>query len=195
MQQDGGAVSLKDVPGFKEAAKKGIKYISQHVGCAWKASASDLKNDLNKLLESTILNSYYAPPAQVFTPNTVNNTNLVRDRVRVPTKRSLFKLPLQENDADLNQDDDDADFNPVDDNSQHGEDVQEDGSASQEDGSASQEDGSASQVKFPLTVRQFKEKVLGYKPEFRQEVITAELPSIHADLRKAKLNMCFLFKN
>ena len=186
MQQDGGAVSLKDVPGFKEAAKKGIKYISQHVGCAvdtsnWKASASDLKNDLNKLLESTILNSYYAPPAQVFTPNTVNNTNLVRDRVRVPTRRSLFKLPLQENDADLNQDDDDADFNPVDDNSQHGEDVQE--------------DGSASQVKFPLTVRQFKEKVLGYKPEFRQEVITAELPSIHADFRKAKLNMCFLFKN
>ena len=52
MQQDGGAVSLKDVHGFKDAAVKGIEYISQHVGCTidtstWKDNASDLKNDLN----------------------------------------------------------------------------------------------------------------------------------------------------
>ena len=192
MQQDGGAVSLKDVPGFKKAAKLGIKYISNHVGCSvnttnWKSSASDLKDQLNKLLESTIINSYYAPPPQLYSPN---NTNLVRDRVRAPTRRNLFKL--QEDDDDLNMDDEDADFNPVDDNSQHGEDGQVDGTGTQEvgsvakeDGSAAQEEGSASQVNFPLKIRQFKEKVLGSKPEFRQEAITAELPSIHADLRKA----------
>ena len=39
-----------------------------------------------------------------------------------------------------------------------------------------QEDDDASQVNFLFTVRQFKEKVLGNKPEFRKQVITAELP-------------------
>ena len=128
----------------------------------------------------------------MFTPNTSNNPNLVRDCVHGTTRRSLFKLLLQENDDDLNQDDDDFnqddddfnqddddlnqddddfnqdddDFNPDDDNSQQGDDVQE--------------DDDASQVNFLFTVRQFKEKVLGNKPEFRKQVITAELPSIHA---------------
>ena len=122
-------------------------------------------------MASTIINSYYALPAQVFTANTSNNPTLVRDRVHGTTRRSLFKLLLQENDDDLNQDDDDFnqddnDFNPDDDNSQQGDDVQE--------------DDDASQVNFLFTVRQFKEKVLGNKPEFRKQVITAELPSIHA---------------